>query len=152
MQGFRDLIDLNERAYIAFPAGTPPGGVAFGNGELQLVAGAMFRQGYVVSIVGGTPAIGQQMPSSPGPEVAPSLQFLELPAKITPLSVAIEEENHARRVTERKGVMRFDCDFKHAETGERRTVTVSLESEEVAEIMFLSLIAAPAVPVDLTVR
>jgi hypothetical protein len=87
---------------IAFPAGTPPGGVAFGNVELlQLVAGEMFRQGHVVpnqrqichwtanAVVAGPGS----RPISPVP----------LPAKITPLSVAIEEaNNHARRVMERK--------------------------------------------------
>jgi len=93
VRDFRDLVNLSDKAYVAFPRmyGEPPDAVALGNVLLvQLVAAEMFRQGHVAPIT-GQPTTGRPIPSLPGPKA--DYSFIELPERITPLADAIAEAN-----------------------------------------------------------
>jgi hypothetical protein len=93
VRDFRELIDLSDKAYAAFPRlhGEPPEAVALGNTLIiRLVAAEMFRQGHVAPVT-GREEVRRSMPSLPGPHA--SFEFIELPERIKPLADEIAEAN-----------------------------------------------------------
>lgn len=93
VQDFRELVQLSEQAYAAYPRtfGEPSDAAALGNTLLvQLVAAEMFRVGHVIPTT-GQPVTGRSMPSLPGPKA--SYEFLELPESIKPLADEIAAAN-----------------------------------------------------------
>jgi hypothetical protein len=93
VRDFRELVDLSQRAYAAFPRvyGEPPEAVALGNTLIvRLVAAEMFRQGHVAPV--WETVNGQRlMPSLPGPNAG--FEFIEMPERIKPLADEIAEAN-----------------------------------------------------------
>jgi hypothetical protein len=102
VKGWRELIELSDKAHGAFPNGPPPIGIALSNGELvQLVGAELFRQGATVPVT-GRPQLERLPPTIPGPK-CPDFMLLNQPEKITKLSTAIEQAtNLARSIMEAK--------------------------------------------------
>jgi hypothetical protein len=102
VKGWRELIELSDKAYAAYPNGPPPSGMALSNMELiQLVGAELYRQGATVPIT-GRPIVERLPPTIPGPK-CPDYMLLLQPQKIVPLSTAIERANElARNVMEGK--------------------------------------------------
>ena len=96
------LIELSDKALVAFPGGPPPSGLLFSNAELiQALSHELARQGNVPPIT-GRPVIGRMVPSLPGPR-SPDFMLIAQPEKITKLSVVIEQANNlARSIMEGK--------------------------------------------------
>ena len=102
VKGWRELIELSDKAYTAYPNGPPPTGMALTNGELiQLLGAELFRQGATVPVT-GRPQLERLPPTIPGPK-CPDFMLLHQPEKITKLSVVIEQANNlARSIMEGK--------------------------------------------------
>jgi hypothetical protein len=96
VRGWRELIELSDKALTAYPGGPPPSGLALSNSELiTLVAGEMARLGNVPPIT-GRPVVGRQTPSLPAPR-SPDFMLAGMPERITPLRVQIERANETAR-------------------------------------------------------
>jgi hypothetical protein len=96
VRGWRELIELSDKALVAYPNGPPPIGMALTNGELiQLLGAELFRQGATVPVT-GRPQLARLPPTIPGPK-CPDFMLLNQPEKITKLSVAIEQANNLAR-------------------------------------------------------
>jgi hypothetical protein len=102
VKGWRQLVELSDKAFVAFPNGPAPAGPALTNAELiQLVGAELYRQGATVPIT-GRPVAERLTPTLPGPK-CPDYMLLAQPEKITPLSTAIEQANAlARNIMEGK--------------------------------------------------
>lgn len=93
VRSFREMVDLSDKAFMAWPSPQQPSGAAFSNAELVALAAAeMFKQGHVVPITGRPPTGRREIPPLPAPK-APGLEFLELPERVKPLAESIEEAN-----------------------------------------------------------
>jgi len=102
VKGWRELIELSDKAYAAYLNGPPPTGMALTNGELiQLLGAELFRQGATVPVT-GRPQLERLPPTIPGPK-CPDYMMLNQPEKIVKLSVVIEQANNlARSIMEGK--------------------------------------------------
>ncbi len=98
---FREIVDLSDRALMAWPGRQPDGGAAFSNLEISsLVAAELFRQGHVAIVTGRPPSGRREIPPLPAPK-APGLEFIDMPERVKPLAAAIEEANaFAKKVME----------------------------------------------------
>jgi hypothetical protein len=96
VKGWRELIQLSDKAFVAYPNGPPPSGTALTNAELiPLVAAELYRLGATVPIT-GRPVTERLAPTLPGPK-CPDYMLLAQPEKIVPLSTAIEQSNALTR-------------------------------------------------------
>jgi hypothetical protein len=98
VRGWHELVEISDKALVAFPNGPPPTGMALTNGELiQLLGAELFRQGATVPVT-GRPQTERLPPTLPGPK-SPDYMMIHQPEKIAKLSVVIEQANALARTT-----------------------------------------------------
>ena len=91
VKAMREIAALGKAAFESWPGKQPEHGVIFGGQELQvLIAGELYRLGYVPMATGGMAGSAEM---APPPPKAPTLATFNEPAAITPLVTALTEAN-----------------------------------------------------------
>jgi hypothetical protein len=91
VKGWRELVELSDRAHGQIPGGALQG-MALSNAELiQLLGAELFRQGSTPPVT-GRPMLERMVPSLPPPK-CPNYLWINQPEMIPKLSTAIEQAN-----------------------------------------------------------
>jgi hypothetical protein len=90
---WRDWIEINNKACIAYPDGPPPTGMGLTNSEaLQQFATELYRQGATVPVT-GRPQLERLPPTIPGAR-SPDYMLIHQPERIVPFTTVIEQANN----------------------------------------------------------
>jgi hypothetical protein len=99
VRAFREIVDLSDRAAMAWPGRQPEGGAALSNLEIcTLVSSELFRQGHVAIVTGRPPTGRREPPPLPAPR-APSLEFIDMPDRVPSIVAQIEQANAFAKMT-----------------------------------------------------